>query len=217
MIYLYLDESGDLGFDFVNKRPSKFFTITILAISRDHKNLISGVKKTLRRKLNPKRKRRRIVQELKATGTKLEIKKYFYRQIQNLTFSIYSITLNKKRVYEDLTRKKNHIYNYVARKVIDKIPLERATTRIELILDKSKAKPEIENFNKYIIRQLQGRLDPRVPLDIYHWKSNESAGLQAVDLFCWGIFKTYESEDSDWFNVYKEKIRLNELYLPNKK
>ncbi len=24
---LYLDESGDLGFDFVNKKPSKFFTI----------------------------------------------------------------------------------------------------------------------------------------------------------------------------------------------
>jgi len=32
MWFLYLDESGDLGFDFVNRKPSKFFTITILAI-----------------------------------------------------------------------------------------------------------------------------------------------------------------------------------------
>lgn len=30
MWYLYLDESGDLGFDFVNKKPSKFFTVSIL-------------------------------------------------------------------------------------------------------------------------------------------------------------------------------------------
>ena len=30
MWYLYLDESGDLGFDFVTKRPSNFFTVTVL-------------------------------------------------------------------------------------------------------------------------------------------------------------------------------------------
>jgi len=27
-MYLYLDESGDLGFDFKNKKPSRFFVIT---------------------------------------------------------------------------------------------------------------------------------------------------------------------------------------------
>lgn len=32
MLYLYLDESGDLGFDFFAKKPSRFFTVTILAI-----------------------------------------------------------------------------------------------------------------------------------------------------------------------------------------
>lgn len=128
-----------------------------------------------------------------------------------------NMTLNKRRVYEELTRKKNHIYNYIARQIIDKIPLERATTRVELILDKSKAKQEIENFNQYIIRQLQGRIDPKVPLDIYHWDSCESEGLQAVDLFCWGIFRTYEREDFEWFNVFKDKIKLNEIYLPDTK
>ena len=33
MLHLFLDESGDLGFDFVNKKPSKFFTITILVLT----------------------------------------------------------------------------------------------------------------------------------------------------------------------------------------
>lgn len=32
MWYLYLDESGDLGFDFVRKKPSRFFTVTILLV-----------------------------------------------------------------------------------------------------------------------------------------------------------------------------------------
>jgi hypothetical protein len=63
MLYLYLDESGDLGFDFVNKRPSKFFVVTILVVKDHNANrmLINRVKKTLRRKLNPKGKRKRIV------------------------------------------------------------------------------------------------------------------------------------------------------------
>ena len=63
MWYLYLDESGDLGFDFVNKKPSKFFTVTILALSSQQANrqLINTVKLTLRRKLNGPKKQTKIV------------------------------------------------------------------------------------------------------------------------------------------------------------
>ena len=32
MLFLYLDESGDLGFDFVNKKPSRYFVVTVLAV-----------------------------------------------------------------------------------------------------------------------------------------------------------------------------------------
>jgi hypothetical protein len=47
LLYLYLDESGDLGFDFVNKKPSKFFTVTIMVINKNNENvlLFKGVKK----------------------------------------------------------------------------------------------------------------------------------------------------------------------------
>ena len=57
MWHLYLDESGDLGFDFVNKKPSKFFTITILAVSSDERNkaLISATKKVIRKKIKSKK------------------------------------------------------------------------------------------------------------------------------------------------------------------
>ncbi|MFA4845683.1 MAG: DUF3800 domain-containing protein [Patescibacteria group bacterium] len=75
------------------------------------------------------------------------------------------------------------------------------------------AKPEIAEFNSYIRRQLEGRLSPDVPLDIYHWPSHENCGLQAVDLFCWGIFQTYERQDTGWRSVFSEKIRFDELFL----
>lgn len=213
---LYLDESGDLGFDFVNKKPSKFFTVTILALSTKDadKKISKAVKKTLSRKLNPRNKRKRIVQELKGTETTFEIKKYFYNQVKDERFGIYSITLNKKRLFEKLTKNKERVYNYIARQVIDKIPFEKASgIRIELILDKCKGKPEVEEFNSYIRRQLEARIDPNTPLDIYHWKSHENCGLQACDLFCWGVFQKYERKNSEWFDVYKKKVIFDEIYL----
>ena len=216
MWYLYLDESGDLGFDFVNKKPSKYFTIAILLVKGGENNtqLLKAVKKTVKRRLNPKGKRERSVKELKGTNTTLDIKAYFYRQVADIDFTIYSITLNKRRVYESLIKSKPRVYNFVARLVLDQIPLADADQRVELIIDKSKSKPEIADFNNYIRSQIEARLDPNVPLDIYHWKSDENGGVQAADLFSWGIFRKSEKRDADWYNIFKSKIRYDSIYLP---
>lgn len=211
MWHLYLDESGDLGFDFVNRKPSKFFTIAILAISEVDKNraLINAVKKTLKRKLHS----RASSQELKGSKTSIAVKKYFYKNVEGLKFGIYALTLNKKKLYERLTQEKERVYNYVARLVLDQIPFEKAVTRVQLVVDKSKAKPEIEEFNSYVISQLTGRLDPKVPLNIDHHSSHESLGLQAADLFSWGIFRKYERKDTEWFSLFKDKVKYDGVFL----
>lgn len=216
MWYLYLDESGDLGFDFVNKKPSKFFTITILVIKGNIENrlLFKAVKKTLRRRLNPRGKRKRIVAELKGTKTTLEVKKYFYEQVKSLNFNIYAITLNKRRLYEYLIKNKSRVYNFIARNVLDQISFKEAKIKVELIIDKSKSKPEIVEFNSYIRRQLEAELDPKIPLNMYHLSSLESGGLQAADMFSYGIFEKYERKRLDWFNIFREKVRYDSVYLP---
>lgn len=214
MWFLYLDESGDLGFDFVNKKPSKFFTITILAISGLDKNraIINCVKHTINRKLHKKNNN---TAELKGSKTSLEVKKYFYERCKDIKFGIYALTLNKRRLYEKLSKDKERVYNYIARLVMDKVPFEKAVTRVQLIVDKSKSKPEIEEFNSYIMRALKGRLDPKVPLDINHHLSHENRGLQAVDIFCWGIFRKYEKKDTEWLEIFRQdKVRCEDLYLP---
>ena len=168
MWHLYLDESGDLGFDFVNKKPSKFFTITILAVSSDERNkaLISATKKVIRKKLNPKNKNK--IHELKGSQTTLEIKKYFYKQVKEIKFGIYSITLNKKRLYNDLSRNKDRVYNFIARQVIYQIPFEKFNDNaIDLIVDRSKGKPEISDFNFYIKGQLEAKITPKIPINIF--------------------------------------------------
>ncbi len=216
MWHLFLDESGDLGFDFVNKKPSRYFTVCILAV-RDpdsYYGIRKAVHTTLRRKVNHGKKRPPFHEELHATGLTLPVKKYFYGKVKHLKFGIYSLTLNKRRLYERLTRDKERIYNFLARQVMDRLPLEKATDWVQLTVDKSKGRSEIKEFNEYIIRQLKGKLDPSVPLSINHLDSRQDAGLQAVDLFAWGILRKYEKKDLEWFDCYSEKVLLDELYLP---
>ena len=216
MWYLYLDESGDLGFDFVNKKPSKFFTVMILALRGvdNNRKLSKAVKITLRRKLNPRSKRNRLIQELKGEGTNINIKKYFYKQTEGIKFALYAVTLNKLRVYERLTRNKSRAYNFIARQVFDRIPFEKAgQARIILTIDKSMGKRGVKEFNKYIIRQLEGRIKPEAPFDIYHEDSKKIGGLQAVDMFAWGIHRKYELKDFEWYKIFQKKIALDSQYL----
>jgi hypothetical protein len=219
MWYLYLDESGDLGFDFVNKKPSKYFTVGILALRgvNNNRKISKAVKMVIRRKLNPKNKRKRMVEELKGEGTTIEIKKYFFDKVKDTKFALYFITLNKLRVYEQLTKNKVHIYNFIARQVLEHIPFEKSDgDRINFILDKCKGKKEIKNFNEYIIRQLEGRIKPNTPFDIYHEDSKKIGGLQAIDMFVWGAHRKYEHEDIEWINIFKKKIQYDDIYLKEK-
>lgn len=212
MWYLYLDESGDLGFDFVSKKPSKFFTITILAIEglANNRRLINAVKKTIRRKLGTKIRKDK---ELKGSSTTEAVKEYFYRLVAPLPFALFSISLNKKKVYEKLTKEKSRVYNFVARLVLEKIRLENAKMRIQLIVDKSKGRKEIQEFNAYIFQQLEARIDPKVPFTIEHWESDENKGIQAVDMFCWGFFEKYERQNEKWRKTFDAKVKFDNLYL----
>lgn len=216
MYYLYLDESGDLGFDLVNKKSSKFFTVCILLIkdNESKRKIAKNVERTLHKKLNPKNKRNRIVQELKGTSTTLQVKKYLYQKIQELNFDIYSVSLNKIRVYNYLVDNKPRVYNWIARLLLDKIDLSKARDRIFFILDKSKSKAQIVEFNEYIYSQLMAKIDPKVPLKIKHKDSCSDYVLNVVDLFSWGIFRKHERKDLEWYNIFKEKIKYDSVYLP---
>jgi len=119
-------------------------------------------------------------------------------------------------VYKSLAKQKDRVYNFIARNVLDRIPIEGASSRIELLIDRSKSKKEIREFNEYIIGQMKGRIDPRVPLDVYHRTSHENLGLQAADLFSWGIFRKYEKNDEEWFTIFKTKVKYDSLYLLEK-
>lgn len=217
-MYIFLDESGDLGFDFSKAKTSRQFVISLLVCQNKQaqNGFRRAVDRTLKNKLNHKKITSRTVSELKGTGTTFPIKQYFYRQLPADGWEIYSVTLNKVRVDEHLRTRagKKKLYNFLARFILEKVHFPEDVRQVSLVVDRCKNKEEIKDFNQYVVNQLEALLPLNVRLNIDHLSSHESAGLQAVDLFCWGIARKDGLGDKEWYAVYEGKVSFTTIYLP---
>jgi len=217
-VFIYLDESGDLGFDYTKKKTTKKFVVTLLVCysHMSRKAFEKAIRRTLKNKLNRGKKKTRIVTELKGTKTTLPVKQYFFRHIDNDDWGIYTLALNKRRVNANLRTKpgRQKLYNFLSRFLLEKLPMADVTRNVEMVVDRSKNRAEIKDFNQYLGNQLQALLPLNTAFHIAHQHSTETAGLQAVDLFCWGIFRKHELNDTAWYDVFKGKIKYETVYLP---
>lgn len=199
-LIIYLDESGDLGFDFENKQSSRYFVITAL-VCKDtlmDKQLQNAVSRTIKNKLSAK------ANELKGAKTKLSVKNYFLAQLHKSglrDFEIYAVIVDKRKLQRIDTQNKQHLYNQVTGMLLQQISLTKLDA-VTLIVDKCKDKYEMKIFDDYIKRQL----NLETPFFIHHYDSSKSGGLQAVDLFCWGIYRKYEQQDNEWYQNFVSAI-----------
>jgi hypothetical protein len=124
-LIIFLDESGDLGFNFEKQKTSRKFVITLLVCdgADGADGFKRAVRRTLKNKLNHKKGKDRVVQELKGTGTTLTIKEYFFRQISASGWGIYTVALNKVRVEEPLRSKQGKKKLYKVRKQKKTVPV----------------------------------------------------------------------------------------------
>ena len=216
-MYIYLDESGDLGFDFRKAKTKHKFVITVLVCFSQmaEKAFKKAVRRTLKRKINRNRAKSQWVHELKGTRTSFEIKRYFFRQLRCADWAVYTLILNKARVSETLRTKvgKKKLCNFLARFLIEKLPLRQTITNVRLVVDRSKSREDIGDFNRYVENHLQAMLPLNTALTIEHLTSHERAELQAVDLFCWGVARKYEHDDAAWYNLFKHMLKYEDEYL----
>jgi hypothetical protein len=85
-VFIYLDESGDLGLNFKKRKTTKKFAITLLVCNSDaaRKELDKAIRRTLKNKLNRKKKNSRFITELKGTTATVHVKKILFQKYQNL-------------------------------------------------------------------------------------------------------------------------------------
>jgi hypothetical protein len=215
MLVIFLDESGDLGFE--KPGSSKKFIVTLLVcFSIDAaKRMRKAVERTLRNKL--RRKKSSSPGELKGSHTHPGVLEYFFRQLPKRDWALYAVILNKQRVFEYLRAKqaRKKLYNYLARFVIEQVKIQEThPDRILLVVDRSKKFADILDFNRYLETYLEAVIPMEVPVDIQHEDSAGEKGLQVVDVFSNCIFRKHEKGEERLYRQFEEFIKFETVFLP---
>ena len=210
---IYLDESGDLGFDVSKAGTTRHFVITLLVC--DGREAADRFKVAVRRTMKHKlRSRKRPVCEIKGSETLLSAKRYFFRQVPQNGWRLYTVIIDKVKLIDKLPAPINphRVYNFMARLILSRIPFADVEGAVTLVVDRSKGKEGIRDFNDYIANHLAGFLPLKVPLNIYHEHSHVNAGIQAVDMFSWGIFRKYEFAEEEWYADFRQMLEVETRY-----
>lgn len=203
MSFIFMDESGDLGFDFNKKGTTSYFLITFL-FSKNKRPIEKCVKKIhsgLRRKYKK-------VGVLHAYIEELVTKKRLLSLIAKKDCKVMTILLNKKRVYTKLQDEKPVLYNYVTNILLDRIftkKLLQSKSPIEVIASRKETSKFLnQNFKAYLQSQLAESHNVKVSISIK--TPSEEKALQAVDFVSWAIFRKYEYKDDTYYNIIRSNI-----------
>ena len=84
------------------------------------------------------------------------------------------------------------------------------------MVDKCKDGDDRKDFNAYIKANIETSFPLETNIYITHENSQENAGLQAVDMFCWGIQRKANSKDDKWYSAFKGHVSRYINFLPPK-
>jgi len=204
MNYIFLDESGDLGFNFKKKKTSKVFVITCLFV--ENKKPIEKIVRKTHSELKKKYKRRFGI--LHAVKEKPIIRQRLLKRLSEKDCTIMTIYLNKKRVYTNLQNEKQVLYNYVANILLDRIYTKKLlplAKNVLLVASRRETNKFLNrNFKNYLNNQILNR--HKVNVKVLIKTPYEEKSLQAVDFASWAIFRKYEYGDDIYYNLIKNKI-----------
>lgn len=204
MAYIFLDESGDLGFN-PDKKSSKYFVITFLFV--ENKNPIEKVIKKTAKSLSRK-ELKKFVGVLHACKEKPKTKVKILSELNKKDISIISIYLNKKKVYTKLKDEKHVLYNYITNILLDRIFTKRIIPKnapIFLIASRRETNKFLNlNFKDYLRQQTKNNHKLDIQIEIKPPSSEKC--LQAVDFICWAIYQKREKGDESYYNLIKDRV-----------
>jgi len=204
MAYIFLDESGDLGFN-PKKKSSKYFVITFMFV--ENKNPVEKVVKKVARSLS-KKELKKFVGELHACKEKPKTRIKMLSALNEKRISVVTIYLNKKKVYTKLQDEKHVLYNYVTNILLDRIITRKLIPKnapISLIASRRETNKFLnQNFKGYLKRQVKDNHELDIHIEIKPPSSEKC--LQAVDFICWAIYQKRERSDESYFNLIKDRV-----------
>ena len=199
-MYVYLDESGDLGF---GQGSTKYFTIAFVIV-KDPVPFRRCVKAVKIKHHIPREV------ELKGNTTREVVKKDLLSRFLELDMEVHAITVKKENVEPKLRKDTNILYNYmVGLSLVERILWEPAGAKVVINVDRRIISITSGfSFNQYLSYKIWYERERRdIDLEIHHLDSHQAYAIQGIDVICNSIFRKYNSNNYVLFNIIRGKVR----------
>lgn len=193
MKYIYLDESGNLGF---TERSGKFFIVAGLCVGEE--KIVNRCIKNARTGLTKKYKKN----ELKFSNSSNANKRRVLKCVALRDVSLSYLALNKKYVPITLRENIPSLHTYMIGQLLNKILGNMSITRINVVIDKFLHDKKIDGFNEYMDNNIS------VEMDIQHVSSETNNGIQAVDFVAGAVHRKYRENDDTFYKLIEDKIDM---------
>ena len=200
LVYVYIDESGDLGFH--PEKSSTHFIATALFIS-DFTKLDRILKKFRRETFRNELKN---AHEVKGYKSSERLKKAALTSLNKIEdLQIIHVILSKEAFLSSFSERSAHLlYNLTVGVIAEHVPYENAFLVVRI--DKSKEKESLRaDFNSIFMDKLSIFSSCVLQNNtIHHSDSKQWSGLQFVDILAWAKYQEVCRKNSDYIKLVDE-------------
>ncbi|MDK2796305.1 MAG: hypothetical protein PWQ22_528 [Archaeoglobaceae archaeon] len=159
MLYVYVDESGDLGF---TQKSTKYYVIATAEMSDplDAERIIKKARKKLKKK-------EKNISEFKFSRSSEKIRKLILNELSKAPMNFSTIVLDKRMVYEHLRNKKDILNNYLTGFLVESLDCYINESYFRIVIDKFIMQKEKRyELDKYM-RMRMGCCDKNIKFQKY--------------------------------------------------
>ncbi|MFH0815425.1 MAG: DUF3800 domain-containing protein [Methanobacteriota archaeon] len=201
-LYVFVDESGDLGF---SERSTRHFVMCAVATENPIR-LSRIVKKVRSKNLGTGL---RDLPELKFHQSRESTRKCLLDLLASEDVNIWYVSLDKRSMIGAPPERQNEMYNYLAGFIVERM-IKQRSRRIVLCLDRCMSKANRTRFDARVSKKKEsvseslGKLPTTLSID--HVASESVPGVQVADFVAGAIYAKYEHGDSRYYDIIESKI-----------
>jgi hypothetical protein len=207
-MYIFIDESGDLGFDFIKGKPSDFFLVGALKLSD-----ITCINRIIKRHRKRVKKKKEEKKEVKFSNTSPENRRRILEDISKLNVDVFSVYIDKRNAYGYVKDDPVRMYSYLLKILAEKCFQDTINEDVTIIFDRCFTKVQQEALELYLKTQNESILKTKNKITMLHMSSQDSVGLMCVDFICGAAMHKISGKGELYFNIIKDKVKcLKKLY-----
>lgn len=104
-------------------------------------------------------------------------------------------------------------YNYFAGNLLCKVHNGVLNCPVTLVVDRRNKETHAHMpFDGYVATRIITDCNHEHTFDIRHEDSRDWLGLQAVDFISWGLFRAYEHQDRQFYDLIHPQVRVNDCW-----